>query len=48
MKTYKVLFWWSNIRRQEYVDAETLDKALKLFRKGQFGEHKVIGIAEDE
>ena len=48
MKTYKVLFWWGKVRRQEYVDAEKLDDALKLFRQGQYGEHDVISIIESD
>lgn len=48
MKTYKVLFWWGNLMRQEYVDAEKLDDALNIFRLGEYCEHEVISIIESE
>ena len=48
MTTYKVLFWWGTIRRQAYIDAETLEEALTKHKESEFGEHKIISIVESE
>lgn len=48
MTTYKVLFWWGTVRRQAYIDAETLEDALKKHKESKFGEHKIISIVESE
>ena len=48
MTTYKVLFWWGNVRRQAYIDAETLEEALTKHKGSEFGEYKIISIVESE
>ena len=46
MNTYKIKFLTGKVTRQEYVDAVKIDGALNEFRRGKYGNHKVISISE--
>jgi len=47
MKTYTILYWTRNLRRQEYIDAENLELALISFIE-KYDEHDIIRVTEEE